>query len=133
MESGVVDCENPAIREAAKFERRLDADVANSFNWIHGGGIMIGSGHAVVRRCIIQDNMSLEEGGGVFVEYSDAFIEDCHIEGNVAKVHGAGICTAHDGSVTITGCTFQDNTADSSGGGLATIDCVTTLDACDFH
>ena len=110
-----------------------DCHVIGNLAFDDGGGIMIGSGHAAVRRCIIQDNMSLEEGGGVFVEYSDAFIEDCHIEGNVAKVHGGGICTAHDGSVTITGCTFQDNTADSSGGGLATIDCVTTLTACDFQ
>jgi len=40
-ESGVVSCENPALREAARFERRLDADVDNSFNWIHGAGIMV--------------------------------------------------------------------------------------------
>ena len=40
-QGGVVTCENPAIREASKFERRLDPDVANSFNWIHGAGIII--------------------------------------------------------------------------------------------
>ena len=58
------------------------------------------------------------EGGGLFVA-APALIENCIFRNNTS-LHGGGIsiCFCFETGPTIVGCTFENNTADESGGGI---------------
>lgn len=89
-----------------------------------GGGVCNRTGGTLTMRdCSITDNHSNDKsgdkgGGGLFNEEgATATLTNVTITGNEAKVcGGGGICNF--GTLTLDACTIQDNSANTSGGGI---------------
>jgi len=97
-----------------------------------GGGISLEfSPCATVQLCTFTENVA-HDGGGVGCFVSSALIEDSIFAGNAATAEGGGLwAQADDAGPTVTGCTFQGNTAAHGGaadiiaGGPVTVsDCI---------
>ena len=89
----------------------------------HGGGIFIyHEGLLSVDNSEISNNSASTSGGGIGLEYgTELIVSDSLIASNTAGRHGGGIFKDSGPDrlpTTITGTTFQDNTADWSGGGV---------------
>ncbi len=89
----------------------------------HGGGILIYHGGLLsVVNSEISDNSASGSGGGINVGYGAELIVNASlIASNHSGRHGGGIFKDSGSDslpTTITGTTFQDNTADWSGGGV---------------
>ena len=91
-----------------------------------GGAIYIYASKPKISHCTISDNTADVFGGGIYIEsVSGRFpsIEYCTFRNNVAA-YGGGIYLS-TGSLDMTGCVFDGNTANSPGGGLY-LNCVVT-------
>ena len=89
----------------------------------HGGGIFVYHGGLLsVDDCEISDNSASTSGGGISLEHgAELIVNNSIIASNQAGRHGGGIFKDSGSDslpTTITGTTFQDNTADWSGGGV---------------
>ncbi len=89
----------------------------------HGGGIFVYHGGLLsIDNSEISNNSASTSGGGVSLEHgAELIVNDSFITSNDAGRHGGGIFK--DGGAdrlptTISGTTFQENTADWSGGGV---------------
>lgn len=83
------------------------------------GGLYCYQSDPVVRRCRFLDNASVGaygKGGALRADVATPRIEDCHFEGNTSTFGGA-VYTAYFDTEFVD-CTFVDNVADSSGGGV---------------
>jgi len=88
-----------------------------------GGGIFIYHGGLLsVDNSEITDNTASTRGGGISVDFgAELIVNDSLIASNHSGRHGGGIFKDSGWEslpTTITGTTFQDNTADWSGGGV---------------
>ena len=93
-------------------------------NYGEGGGGGIGAYQAgpTVASCAFQNNDGGAWGGGAILNYvsSDSTITGCTFEGNTA-VFGGAVLAAYSSSPSITGCTFTQNTVapgNNSGAGV---------------
>ena len=85
-----------------------------------GGGMHNGwLSNTVVTNCMFLDNSSVEygSGGGMYSYRSDPVLNSCIFSGNSAG-WGGGMCSDIASSATLTNCTFSENYADVSGGGI---------------
>ncbi|GAB4560155.1 MAG: hypothetical protein Kow0047_06610 [Anaerolineae bacterium] len=82
----------------------------------NGGGIY-NLGHLELSRCIIADNQADWDGGGIY-NYSTGVLDaqQCAFIGNSAAF-GGGIKN-ENATISLTNCTFYDNSADYRGGGI---------------
>ena len=89
----------------------------------HGGGIFVyHEGFLSIDNCEISNNIATTSGGGIGLEYgTELIINASLIASNQAGRHGGGLFKDNGPDhlpTTITDTTFQDNTADWSGGGV---------------
>jgi predicted outer membrane repeat protein len=103
----------------------------------HGGGIFVYHGGLLsVDDCEISDNSASTSGGGISLEYgAELIVNNSTIASNQAGRHGGGIFKDSGSEslpTTITGTTFQDNTADWSGGGVFIFRTPLTISDSDF-
>ncbi len=120
---GGISCYGGApIIEDCRFERNAAVGTGAV-----GGGLGGHQSSVVVRRCSFVENRaigSVTDGGGLGVSVCDAVIEPPVIEGcvfnsNTAPLSGgAFVCGGK-----VTGCSFVDNVAEGSSGGLAALYC----------
>ncbi|MBN2566237.1 MAG: T9SS type A sorting domain-containing protein [Candidatus Eisenbacteria bacterium] len=81
-----------------------------------GGGLCVDGGSSRITDCRFIDNFAGSGGGMATRGESNPVLEDVLFEGNGAISTGGLQCGS--GSATLVNCTFKDNTADDSGGGL---------------
>ncbi|MBL6997210.1 MAG: hypothetical protein ISR75_02075 [Phycisphaerales bacterium] len=98
-----------------------------------GGGLYIRSSSSpIVTNCEFNDNMQISNplgsGGGICIygggsEGGPCFptITDCSFEGNTVQGDGGGLAAAYSGHPKLTNCTFDNNHAGRSGGGLSAV------------
>lgn len=153
---------NQAAVDAIGAIRIADSTVSGNYSTQIGGGILnAGHGTLTVERTTITNNTTEAGGGGLYTTggtvtvsdstfsgneaadggglYSAGAVNDVGLrprltvsgstfEGNTAHASGGGIYSAGDATVTLTDLTFSDNTAGDDGGGLSTAG-RTSLDA----
>ncbi len=88
-----------------------------------GGGIFIENtlpgGHVTVRNCVLLQNTALGSGGGIYGNSAGTItLTGCALEGNTAS-EGGGMDTSSAGTVSLTHCRITANTAGIAGGGVA--------------
>lgn len=81
----------------------------------HGAGIL-SAGDLVARNSVFSSNNAGGSGGGLEVTGS-LIAEDLVFDGNSATEHGGGLRYNESGTLTLTGCSFANNSAGLSGGG----------------
>lgn len=59
-----------------------------------------------------------QNGAGIKAVFPEAIVRNCIIQNNVASNDGAGIYVSGSGSITVEDCTFLNNQATDSGGGI---------------
>jgi hypothetical protein len=80
-----------------------------------GGGLTCSGSRLDVRNCAFAGNMANGSGGGMSLgENSGVLIADCMFLGNITEGRGGGIICSNS-KATITGTTFQENTAGKGG------------------
>jgi hypothetical protein len=83
-----------------------------------GGGIFCNSGHQTIIDCIVTANTANDYGAGICLwQDSAALIKNCIIKNNIGKYRGGGI-TAVGSAPTITNCIITANRDFSSPGGI---------------
>lgn len=83
-----------------------------------GGGIALGMGSsAVLRRCVLADNVAGGSGGAIAHGGAALTIEDGRFTGNVAGGSGGAIRIGAASAAAITGTLFEDNAALGPAGG----------------
>ena len=98
---------------ACKAKTVIDGFTLTTNNTTEGVGIL--STEAVVRNCVIRDNISPVTGGGIYITDSTVELENCVIRDNESHGSGGGIY-AERSTVTIEGCTITGNHAAHCGG-----------------
>ncbi|MBL7191947.1 right-handed parallel beta-helix repeat-containing protein [bacterium] len=85
-----------------------------------GGGIHIDRSLPFIQGCRISGNRATQSysssGGGILCEYSNAVIKDCVIENNLAWWMGGGICCQYHSDSYIENCTIYGNHGGDGGG-----------------
>jgi predicted outer membrane repeat protein len=105
------------------------------FGWPCGGGIYCHQSSPTITNCIVTDNHSIEIGGGMFSEVGSPTVTDCTFSLNSAVAAGGdgGGMFLSGGSPTVTGCSFTQNKAKNNGGGMYVyMYCDLTLTDCTF-
>ena len=92
----------------------------NTASQYHGGGIN-NNGLLTVRQSTFSGNSATEAGGAIFNGNGTLALANNRIEGNVAGKYGGGGIYVENGSYTIAGSTFSQNTTKDNGGGLFAI------------
>lgn len=82
-----------------------------------GGGIYNNSSSPKLYRCRFQSNSALE-GGGIVSKYSNLFLNSCTFVGNSTRGGPGGAIENYRSSVTLTNCSFINNTSEASGGAI---------------
>jgi predicted outer membrane repeat protein len=94
----------------------------------YGGAMSIG-GSAYFENNVFDSNTA-DNGGAVFVNDVDASFTDCEFNNNVAHSdlyrtysvgYGGAICRNIEGTLSVTACSFEGNTAMVGGGAIAAI------------
>ncbi len=91
-----------------------------------GGGLYIWTGSPTLRNCLITENMALRGGGAINIDESNPTYTNCTFRGNVVAdgelapgAFAAGMANLGNSRVTVTDCSFVDNSApNASTGGL---------------
>ncbi|GEM_PF-1464661 len=86
----------------------------NKASW--GGGILVYSGDAQIRNCVIADNEANQVGGGISIESGTAAVTGCEIRNNQAWI--AGGISIHGSSATIENSVIKGNSSHIMGGGI---------------
>ena len=95
-----------------------------------GGGLFLQDSPATISGCIFRDGSVSDDGGGAIVIDSDATFLACLFENNTADndfdVNGDGGGLAINGivgtpTVTVSNCTFTNNSSSDDGGGISVI------------
>jgi len=105
-----------------------------------GAGILCQSGSSpMIEACILSNNIATGSeafGGGVFSQESSPSFIHCIFQGNTGGSGGAIAASAFDATlVTITGCVFENNTAQAYGSGLyvSNSGCRVEIENCTFY
>ncbi|MHC4488743.1 MAG: right-handed parallel beta-helix repeat-containing protein [Planctomycetota bacterium] len=138
--------ENFAIWQGGGVCNRYDSNTtltdcifSDNFVYFSGGGMYNdGSSRSNLTNCTFKDNSTYHgympgEGGGGFCNYHGIsnLIECKFIENS--SYRGGGILNLNDTNISLTGCVFIENSADSDGGGLYNVnDSNTILTDCIF-
>ena len=112
-----------------------------------GGGLLVDNGSPTLTNCLFEKNIATTvgggagEGGGAWVRERDdpdcpndpdPSFDNCVFVGNEASI-GGGVWGGSGTAPTFTGCTFSDNLAIKTGGGIFAIDTrVTNITNCQF-
>ncbi|MHC4566734.1 MAG: right-handed parallel beta-helix repeat-containing protein [Planctomycetota bacterium] len=78
-----------------------------------GGGIRGDGGNPEMSNCVFSRNL----GGGLFIRNSNATLVNSKFSENSHR-DGGGICISGSATLTITNCTFTDNSSSRDGGGI---------------
>jgi len=97
----------------------------------HGGGMYSFDSAAILTRCTFADNLSLGDGGGIANFDSSPRLTGCVFTDNTALDVGGGFYAGGAGASTITGSTFMGN-ASPLGGGVYAQFTTLTLTSCTF-
>ncbi len=119
---GGVRCGGDSVVE----DCQISGNMAQSPNDGGGGGICVGRGISVIRRCVVAGNSAHAEtlgygygGGGICTrEYSSVEVSSCVIVGNTANFYGGGLYAADRSTPTFSNCTVSENWVFAQGGGL---------------
>lgn len=96
-------------------------------NWsADHGAINVHADQTLIENCTIRNNHSNNRGGGLLIQSGNATVRNCLIIGNQAVFNGGGVWTGHSGDSTCAptsspvfdNCTIQDNSCENRGGGL---------------
>lgn len=114
--------------------------IENKARW-RGGALQIdyGSGPQITG-CLFERNVSGGHGGGAFLESVAAQLgivstrfQDCTFEGNSAELRGGGMANSDGGNPLVINCSFTGNHAGKGGGGMANdYNVAVTVDGCSF-
>jgi predicted outer membrane repeat protein len=98
-----------------------------------GGAIGVGGGGPhYITRCTFTGNQSLEQGGGAYLRHAVFILSDCQFNSNSAADSGGGLSCEDDGILVIDLCAFRENTA-LVGGGAAVIFTEFSMSNCLFQ
>jgi predicted outer membrane repeat protein len=95
-----------------------NADGADDFDKVRGGGMYNDSGSPTLRDVIFSGNSARLDGGGMYNMSSSPTLSRLTFIGNVAAASGGGMANYANSSPTLTNITFRGNSAGSFGGGL---------------
>jgi predicted outer membrane repeat protein len=91
-----------------------NANLASNNNK-YGGGFFGDNSDAIIRNCIIENNVATD-GGGFYLTGSEANIINCIVRSNFVSSDGAGAYIRSN--VSFTNCLFFNNVAANDGGGI---------------
>ncbi len=107
-----------------------DCRFDQNYAFLDGGGCIPSGGAvpgAAVIHCEFHRNSASRRGGGLYwITFQELVIEDSWFSGNYAS-EGGGVFMYNDRSASVSGCTFEQNTAGSTGGGVAVTGPATSL------
>ncbi|MEL6712988.1 MAG: right-handed parallel beta-helix repeat-containing protein [Planctomycetota bacterium] len=85
-----------------------------------GAGLLLIGAEVLLRDCVIEDNVSLQNGGGLSMERSGLDAIDCVFRNNAAQASGGGLFALSSGNtqLELRRCRFTGNSA-GFGGGLS--------------
>lgn len=109
---GAVYCEG----SSPSFEQCVIRDSRSIGINTGGGGLYVHDGSPRIADCSFIDNVAGFGGGMASRGVSSPFLENVLFEGNEGESTGGLQCGV--GSVTVVSCTFRDNSANDTGGGL---------------
>ena len=88
-----------------------------------GGALYCAQVTMTVRNCIFEDNTSTADGGAIYSTYSNLFVGNCTFSGNYvsnnasanhkSQARGGAINNTNGSILTLQGCSFESNVADS--------------------
>ncbi len=97
-----------------------------------GGGLRCEGGQPVLSNCVFQENCSAKsQAGAIYVSGAHLTVSDCRFIGNWALLEGGAICGV-ESDLSLTGCTFEKNTA-LAGGAIHQTAGTLTLVECTFE
>ena len=100
------------------FECRFVSNVSRT----DAGGMLDKHSNVILYRCVFARNMAGRNGGGLFLhEQGEPWVVNCRFEGNSAS-NGGGVFNHHSGCL-IFGCVVTGNTAVGCGGGQFNLEC----------
>ncbi len=99
----------------------------------YGGGValfhLVDYGPAYMTACDFRDNAASERGGGMHVgNSSTAVVTQCSFERNEAPIGGGASFV--EGTGTLAGCFFTENSAGEKGGGIGLLNSSLSADEC---
>lgn len=114
---------------------RLDGFTVTGGAALHGGGVYVRDSHATIENCIIVNNTATSGGGGMAIFDSSPTVRNNTFLSNTAGTSGSGggMYIERADGMTLHGCTFQGNHANSLGGGIASLNSSHTALALEFH
>jgi LPXTG-site transpeptidase (sortase) family protein len=100
----------------------------------HGGGVANNSSITAITGTTFSYNEAIQHGGGLYLaEFQNlGIIENSTFIGNIANSYGGAISKVGGSIDSITGTTFEDNTAGLNGGGIYNINRINSIDNCTF-
>jgi len=82
-----------------------------------GGGMLFERTNAIVRRCVITDNLATQSGGGAYFDHGSPTVEDSIITGNSAP-GGGGMTFERTVEARVDRCIFAGNSASWAGSAM---------------
>lgn len=89
---------------------------ANNSSERRGGAVRVEGGTATVSQCQFEDNVSFTRGGGLSVVFANLSLTDTSFRDNSSDDGGALDTDGTSSYITVSRCSFSDNTATGSGG-----------------
>jgi len=93
---------------------------ASSGIWLDycGGAILLTDNSSpTITNCTLSENTATS-GGGIFIRNCKSIIQKCTFKNNYANYSGGGLCHFSNNSSTLECCIFTNNKAGSRGGGM---------------
>ncbi len=100
-----------------------------------GGGFFTHIPGETVKNCIFINNRA-EHGGAISCVINDRFFsaENCRFIDNEASRYGGAVSLWNGtGTINISGCVFDGNTAGEGGGGMIAYNCSVDVNSCTFY
>lgn len=98
-----------------------------------GGGLSnLDNSNALLRNCTLRRNSCGDSGGGIYNYHSAPTVTDCHVSENGAPAGSGGGLANRFSSPAITRCTFDSNTANQGAGVDNTDSCDASFQTCTF-
>jgi predicted outer membrane repeat protein len=99
-----------------------------------GGGVAVVDRTATISNCLIQANRIPGFGAGIATYTADGTkIINCTFSANAAGSNGGAIYNEESADVLISGCTFVGNSANDSGGAIYSVQGSVTITGCLFQ